>query len=75
MTSRYRIVEIPRARRVHQPLLTTPLSTLLCLRACLKLFLSLRHDVVLMNGPGTCVPVCLAVLFAKVRLPRFTPFP
>jgi len=36
----YTIAEVPRARRIHQPLYTTPFSALLCLWACVKLLMA-----------------------------------
>ncbi|GJE95471.1 glycosyltransferase family 1 protein [Phanerochaete sordida] len=66
--SPYALVTIPRARRVHQPLLTTPFSSAVSLAACayhvaLAPLLTGRPfaDVLLVNGPGTCVMLCLAV--------------
>ncbi|GME63787.1 Oligosaccharide biosynthesis protein [Neofusicoccum parvum] len=63
-TSSYAVRTVPRARRIHQPLLTTPLSALRCLAA---VFALLRDgpappDLVLTNGPGTGVVVVLAAL-------------
>jgi len=36
----YTIVGVPRARRIHQPLYTTPFSALLCLWACIRLLMA-----------------------------------
>ncbi|GJJ06666.1 hypothetical protein Clacol_000861 [Clathrus columnatus] len=47
------IIKIPRARKVHQSLMTTP---------------SLRKsypDVLILNGPGTCVMLCIAVYVGR----------
>ncbi|THH07230.1 hypothetical protein EW145_g3527 [Phellinidium pouzarii] len=64
----YEILVVPRARRVHQSLITTPPT------AAWSLITSLRHmlqaplisrrsfaDVLLLNGPGTCFVLCIAV--------------
>lgn len=64
----YNIDIVPRARRIHQSLLTTPLSSLLCLWSCINLLrkpaLSNQRltypDVIITNGPGTGVVVVLA---------------
>ncbi|EKM54398.1 glycosyltransferase family 1 protein, partial [Phanerochaete carnosa HHB-10118-sp] len=68
----YTIITIPRARRVHQSLLTTPLSSAISLMACIyhatiSPLLSGKPfaDVLLVNGPGTCVMLCLAVYLNK----------
>ncbi|KAJ9607525.1 UDP-N-acetylglucosamine transferase subunit [Cladophialophora chaetospira] len=70
----YDIATVHRARRVHQSLLTTPLSSLRCLWDCIKV-LTAQHqdfrgqvfakrqlfpDLILTNGPGTGVIVILA---------------
>lgn len=70
---------VPRARKIHQSLLTTPLSSLQCFIACI-LFLNsgppspaYRNnypDLILINGPATSVLVLLAALVL-----RFVAFP
>ncbi|KAN0059658.1 UDP-N-acetylglucosamine transferase subunit [Thecaphora frezii] len=88
------ILEIPRARKVHQSFLTTPLSLAYSLLYCLDhvVWRPLWHarvsharswtaaniaqgwtgprcafaDLVLMNGPGTCVPIVAAVYALKL---------
>jgi len=66
------IVTIPRARRVHQSLLTTPRTAIQCMLACFSV-LQGGHvdqttqragypDIILSNGPGTAVCVVLASL-------------
>lgn len=59
----YTIHTVPRARQIHQPLLTSPLTSLHCFYACL--FLLLRHpqgypDLILTNGPATSLILILA---------------
>ncbi|KAF4313697.1 Oligosaccharide biosynthesis protein [Botryosphaeria dothidea] len=62
----YDIRVVPRARRIHQSLLTTPLSALKCLLACVSV---LREptppDLILTNGPGTAVIVILTALLLR----------
>jgi len=66
----YQILTIPRARRVHQSLLTLPVTAL---RSLLVSFyyvtlaprllgdsFRVDVDVLLLNGPGTCFVLCLA---------------
>ena len=70
----YRILVIPRARRVHQSLLTTPPSALLSLASCIYYVMveplvakkPAFADLLLLNGPGTCVALCIAVYVNKV---------
>jgi beta-1,4-N-acetylglucosaminyltransferase len=69
----YRILVIPRARRVHQSLLTTPPTALLSLlssvyHVTIEPFLFKKQafaDLLLINGPGTCVVLCIAVYVNK----------
>lgn len=63
----YQILTIPRARRVHQNILTVPFTTLRSLLAAVyhvtfapQLSGESAFDVLLLNGPGTCVVLCLA---------------
>jgi beta-1,4-N-acetylglucosaminyltransferase len=65
---------LPRAREVHQSLFTTQISALKSLAHAL-IELSLRPalrgeplaDLLLLNGPGTCVVMVGAVYFSRVR--------
>lgn len=65
----YEIVEVPRARAIHQPVYTAPVSSLMCMRECWKVLT--KHvsktrdghgasgfekdfpDLILCNGPAT----------------------
>jgi len=74
----YRILVVPRARQVHQSLLTTPASTLVSLFSCIRhisldpfLFSDGRcPDALILNGPGTCLMLCVAVYVNKVGWSR-----
>ncbi|KAL9100400.1 MAG: hypothetical protein Q9163_004222 [Psora crenata] len=64
------IHQVPRARQIHQSLLTTPFSCFSCLLACLQLLR--RHpkgwgypDLVLVNGPATSLILVLATLLVR----------
>ncbi|XP_036308726.1 UDP-N-acetylglucosamine transferase subunit ALG14 homolog isoform X1 [Pipistrellus kuhlii] len=70
---RYFLHRIPRSREVRQPWLTTVLTTLHAACLSLPLTLRVRPDLVLCNGPGTCVPVCAAaVLLGVLGVKRVT---
>ena len=59
-------VRIPRSREVGQSWLTTVFATL---RACLSavaIVLRCGPDVLLCNGPGTCIPLVVAVLLREL---------
>lgn len=73
----YKLLTIPRARRVHQPLLTTPPDAVKSLLACISLisvyplfmkgaFRRPFADLLILNGPGTCVILYAAVLLNRV---------
>ena len=70
------ICVIPRARYVHQSLLTTPFTSLLCLCACLKLLWRPSRassntplgypDIIISNGPATGVIVIAASIIIRL---------
>ena len=73
--SDYSIHTVPRARQIHQSLLTSSLSSFKCLCACLKLLYwhpSGYPDLVLTNGPATSLILILALTI--LRYFSFLPF-
>ncbi|KAM9332860.1 UDP-N-acetylglucosamine transferase subunit ALG14 [Pholidichthys leucotaenia] len=64
--SKFAICRIPRSREVHQSWSSSVISTLNALWYSLPLMLRLKPDVVLCNGPGTCVPMCAAGLLLGI---------
>jgi beta-1,4-N-acetylglucosaminyltransferase len=66
-----RVVIVPRAREIHQSLLTTPVSCLKCLLACWSLLLPSEGvdfpDLILCNGPATAT----IVIFTSILLRFF----
>lgn len=50
---------IPRAREVRQSYFSSVYSTIIAILYSLPLVLRSWPDLVLCNGPGTCIPVCL----------------
>ncbi|MCJ1258882.1 UDP-N-acetylglucosamine transferase subunit [Lignoscripta atroalba] len=72
----YDISTVPRARRIHQSLLTSPFSCLHCLVACIRVLHSpspsrfITHqrsypDLLLLNGPATSTILLLASLLLR----------
>lgn len=73
----YKLLFIPRARRVHQSLLSTPPDAVKSLLACIRL-VSVRPlfkkgafrqpfvDLLILNGPGTCVILCATIFLNRV---------
>ncbi|KAK2859285.1 hypothetical protein Q5P01_003905 [Channa striata] len=64
--SQFTICRIPRSREVHQSWSSTVVSSLNALWYSLPLVFRLRPDMVLCNGPGTCVPLCMAGLLLGI---------
>lgn len=70
----FTLITIPRARRVHQTLLTTPYTATYSLIACLyhttihPLLAGRRTfaDALLLNGPGTCFILALSTYAPRV---------
>ena len=52
------IRKVPRARQVMQSYVTSIFSTLVAVVYSLPIVWSAYPDLVLCNGPGTCIPVC-----------------
>ena len=77
LAGHFDIVTVPRARRVHQTLLTTPVSALSCLLACIRVLSTsstlltamVPHtpfpNVIVTNGPGTAVIMVLASIILR----------
>lgn len=72
----YDIYVVPRARKIHQTLFTTPISAFRCLISCFHILRSPSTtfsstptpwypDLVMTNGPGTAVCVVLACLLLR----------
>ncbi|KAF8070498.1 glycosyltransferase family 1 protein [Lyophyllum atratum] len=70
----YSFLTIPRARQVHQSLVTTPPTALFSLVTCIYYVMfapffrkgrPVFADVLLVNGPGTCFILCIGVYVNK----------
>ena len=57
-TKSYHVNYISRSREVNQSFFTTIFTTILSLLECIALILKTRPDVILCDGPGTCLPPC-----------------
>jgi beta-1,4-N-acetylglucosaminyltransferase len=67
-----KVVEIPRkfhvisrSREVGQSWRTTLISTLISTFQSIFLVLKIKPDLILCNGPGTCIPVCIGGFFLR----------
>ncbi|XP_067636325.1 uncharacterized protein Alg14 [Eurosta solidaginis] len=67
-------VYVPRARKVGQSMINSIFPTIYAILHALWIIYKDQPKMILCNGPGTCVPYCLAVYFWRLsrRLPRNT---
>lgn len=61
-----RIHDIPRSREVGQSYFSSFFSTLYAFIFAFILVGRLRPKLILCNGPGTCIPICVAALIYRV---------
>ncbi|KAH9749335.1 glycosyltransferase [Citrus sinensis] len=59
-------MQIYRSREVGQSYVTSVWTTLLATTHALWLMVKIRPQVVLCNGPGTCIPLCVIAFLFKV---------
>ncbi|WRX26109.1 Oligosaccharide biosynthesis protein Alg14-like - like 1 [Theobroma cacao] len=59
-------MQIYRSREVGQSYVTSVWTTLVALAHALWLMIKIRPQVVLCNGPGTCIPLCVIAFIFKV---------
>ncbi|GLC45279.1 hypothetical protein PLESTB_000717300 [Pleodorina starrii] len=62
----FRIQQIPRSREVGQSYITSVATTLYSLVFAFGLVLREAPELVLVNGPGTCIPICAAAFVYRV---------
>jgi beta-1,4-N-acetylglucosaminyltransferase len=62
----HHVVRIPRSRQVHQSYISSIFTTLNSLLFSIPVMFSSRPDLVLCNGPGTCVPICFLAFMMRV---------
>ena len=62
----YKIYMINRSRKVHQSYFSSIFTTLRAIIDCFPLLLHTRPDLILCNGPSTCVPVSYVAFILKV---------
>lgn len=58
--------QIYRSREVGQSYITSIYTTMLAIVHALWLMLKFRPEVIICNGPGTCIPICLVAFIFKV---------
>lgn len=62
----YRLHRIPRSREVRQSWLSSVFTTLYATWFSFLLVCRIKPDLVLCNGPGTCVPICVSALLLGI---------
>lgn len=62
---KYSIFKIPRSRHVGQSFFTSAFSTLYSFLRCVPMMVYHRPELVLCNGPGTCVPICILAFLLR----------
>ncbi|XP_018715383.2 UDP-N-acetylglucosamine transferase subunit ALG14-like [Eucalyptus grandis] len=63
-TAKY--MQIYRSREVGQSYITSVWTTLVATAHALYIMIQLRPEVILCNGPGTCIPLCIIAFLFKV---------
>ncbi|XP_071954276.1 UDP-N-acetylglucosamine transferase subunit ALG14-like [Antedon mediterranea] len=62
----YIIHNIPRSREVRQSYITSVFSTLYSTLYAFPLVFKVAPDLILCNGPGTCIPLCFAGFIMRI---------
>lgn len=62
----YVINKIPRSRIVGQSYITSIITTLNSVINCIPVVVRIKPDLILCNGPGTCIPICIIVFIMKL---------
>lgn len=62
----FEIIAISRSREVKQSYWTSIFSTIHATLNCIPILVRIQPDMILTNGPGTCVPVCLVAFWLKI---------
>lgn len=70
--SHTKIISIPRSRIVSQSYITSIFTTLYSILYTIPVMLRIQPDLILCNGPGTCIPICLIGFFLKAAFIKDT---
>ena len=61
-----KVYNIPRAREVGQSYLSSIYTTLYAIIYAIQLMASVKPDLLICNGPGTCLPLCVSAFGWRV---------
>eukprot|EP01137_Pigoraptor_chileana_P021745 Opistho-2@85818 len=59
------VIRIPRSREVGQSYATSVFTTLRSVWSCFPIVFNFVPDLILCNGPGTCIPICFVGLLLR----------
>lgn len=62
----YKVIDIYRSREVRQSYFTSILTTVLATLNSFPILWKENPELILCNGPGTCVPLCIIAFLCKV---------
>jgi beta-1,4-N-acetylglucosaminyltransferase len=62
----YEIVKIPRSRSVGQMYISSLFTTLFAIFSSLPVMLKKRPELIICNGPGTCIPICVIAFMMRI---------
>ncbi|XP_076389156.1 ALG14, UDP-N-acetylglucosaminyltransferase subunit [Megachile rotundata] len=62
----YKVFKIHRSREIHQSYYTSVCTTIYAILESIPLIWKERPELLLCNGPGTCVPLCITAFLFKV---------
>ncbi|PQP91858.1 UDP-N-acetylglucosamine transferase subunit ALG14 [Prunus yedoensis var. nudiflora] len=68
VTSSSQFMQVYRSREVGQSYITSVWTTSVALAHALWLMLRIRPQVILCNGPGTCIPLCVLVQWPQLQM-------
>lgn len=60
------VVRISRSRSVHQSYISSVFTTIRSVIDSIPLVNNARPELILCNGPGTCVPICIVAFLFKI---------
>ncbi|KAK9487976.1 oligosaccharide biosynthesis protein Alg14 like-domain-containing protein [Lipomyces starkeyi] len=69
---RVQTLELPRARNVGQSYFTSIFTSAVCGLECLVALVKVQPDIVVCNGPGSCVLICFAALLLRATRIKLT---
>ncbi|KAK9874159.1 hypothetical protein WA026_002515 [Henosepilachna vigintioctopunctata] len=61
----YSIIEVPRSREVQQSYFTSVITTMYSILCSIPIVLKTMPDLIICNGPGSCVPICIVSFILK----------